>query len=64
LRFEILCLGADEGDLNKDSDRCPSVGLRKIKELSHLGGAQEASKGFKKSVSTPDLLSYFESMVY
>uniref|UniRef100_A0A7S2MKE5 C2 domain-containing protein n=1 Tax=Helicotheca tamesis TaxID=374047 RepID=A0A7S2MKE5_9STRA len=64
LRFEILCLNADDSDLDIDSDRCPSVGLRKIKELSQLGGAHEASKGFKKSVSTPDLLSYFESMVY
>lgn len=55
LRFELMCLGSDGDDL------APSVGLRRIQQLSNLGGGQE---DMKKSMSTPDLLGYFESMVH
>ena len=69
LRFELMCL-----DLEKDApsdgedyeieidDKCPSVGLRRIKQLSREGGAHEDWKGVKKSMSTPDFMSYFENM--
>jgi hypothetical protein len=40
----------------------PSVGLRRIRELSRIGGADEDI--IKKSASTPDLLGYFENMAY
>lgn len=52
LRFELMCLAADE----TDDHVAPSVGLRRIKQLSTLGGATE---DMKKSVSTPDLLGLF-----
>jgi hypothetical protein len=58
LRFELMCLGSPSSDVELP----PSVGLRKIQELSKQGGAHEDTKP-KKSVSTSDLLSYFESMV-
>ena len=60
LRFELMCLPSEEQD---DTILPPSVGLRKIQHLSKMGGTHEDSK-VKKSSSTPDLLSYFESMVY
>jgi hypothetical protein len=57
LRFELMCLPSD-GD-----DELPSsVGLSKIQKLSKTGGTHEDK--VKKSASTPDILSYFESMVY
>ena len=62
LRFELLCLPV-AGDDESAQILPPSVGLRKIQQLSKLGGAHEDNK-VKKSGSTPDLLSYFESMVY
>jgi len=45
-------------------DQCPSVGLRKMKQLSKEGGIYEDSKGggMKASVSTPDFLTYLENM--
>lgn len=60
LRFELMCLPSQEHDC---TILPPSVGLRKIQHLSKMGGTHEDSK-VKKSSSTPDLLSYFESMVY
>jgi len=63
LRFELMCLPSDE-DVDLDVvEMPPSVGLKKIKELSKIGGTHEDTT-MRKSSSTPDLLSYFESMVY
>lgn len=60
LRFELMCL-APERQMNKES--VPSVGLQRINELSHSGGsAHEAIQ--KRSMSSPDLMSYFEGIVY
>ena len=67
LRFELMCLEESRGaDATNESlqTTCPSVGLSKIRNLSRMGGAQEDSKGVKKSVSTPDFVAYLESMVY
>jgi hypothetical protein len=61
LRFELMCLSPENEMMDGFDELAPSVGLRRIKQLSHMGGAQE---DIKKSVSTPDLLSYIESMVY
>ncbi|KAL3911998.1 MAG: hypothetical protein SGILL_007062 [Bacillariaceae sp.] len=61
LRFELMCLATENENLTTLEELAPSVGLRRIKELCSVGGAQ---LDLKKSVSTPDLLSYFESMVY
>ena len=61
LRFELMCLGSDQPS-DMDGELPPSVGLRKIKQLSKQGGAHEDTK-VKKSASTPDLFGYFESMV-
>lgn len=58
LRFELMCLV--DGEFRGVA---PSVGLQRIEELSRTGGA--AHEDFeKRSMSSPDLLSYFESMVY
>ena len=57
LRFELMCLASED----QAEEMAPSVGLRRIQHLSRMGGAQE---DIKKSASTPDLLGYFESMVY
>ena len=43
-----------------DNTSAPSVGLQKIRRLSRMGGVQE---DVKKTMSSPDLLGYFESMV-
>ena len=66
LRFELMCLESRGVDATNESLQatCPSVGLSKIRNLSRMGGAQEDSKGVKKSVSTPDFVAYLESMVY
>lgn len=61
LRFELMCLGSDQPS-DTERELPPSVGLQKIKQLSEKGGAVEDIK-VKKSASTSDLLSYFESMV-
>jgi hypothetical protein len=70
LRYELMCLATGDGDSNDVhggsgalSTAAPSVGLRKILELSHVGGAS-AHEDVRRSVSSPDLLTYFESMVY
>lgn len=60
LRFELMCLSSENETIDDFSELAPSVGLRRIQQLSSLGGAHE---DIKKSASTPDLLSYFESMV-
>jgi len=59
LRFELMCI-APEG-LENMTD---SAGLRKIQQLSFIGGAHEDSEGVQRSVSTPDFVSYLESIVY
>ncbi len=59
LRFELMCLADDS--MEGMDELAPSVGLRRIQQLSSIGGMHEE---FRKSVSTPDLLSYLESMVY
>jgi hypothetical protein len=59
LRFELMCLSPE--DEKVDDDLTPSACLRRIHQLGKNGGASE---DIKKSSSTPDLLSYFESMVY
>lgn len=61
LRFELMCLGSDEPS-ELEGEQPPSVGLQKIKQLSEKGGAVEDIK-VKKSASTSDLLSYFDSML-
>jgi hypothetical protein len=61
LRFELMCLAPENETVETLEELAPSVGLRRIKQLCRVGGAQ---LDLKKSVSTPDLLSYFESMVY
>jgi hypothetical protein len=59
LRFELMCLAKD----HPGGEMPPSVGIHKIEELSRAGGsAYEDSH--KRSMSSPDLLTYFESMVY
>ena len=59
LRFELMCLSTDDCTSGVD-EMAPSVGLRRIQQLCLLGGHQE---DVRRSTSTPDLLSYFESMV-
>ena len=59
LRFELMCL---EQASNVEGELPPSVGLQRIKQLSEKGGAVEDAK-VKKSASTSDLLSYFDSML-
>ena len=73
LRFELMCLSQPPPEAPSDhinisastssahQGMTQSVGLRRIQHLSRMGGAQE---DVKKSMSSPDLLSYFESMVY
>lgn len=56
LRFELMCLGNDDA-----GSLAPSAGLRRIQQLSRIGGAHE---DIRKSASTPDFMSYIESMVY
>lgn len=60
LRFELMCV-APEGAVSKDS--VPSVGLQRIYELNQSGvSAHEDIQ--KRSMSSPDLLGYFEGIVY
>ena len=61
LRFELMCLPTQDNE--SATILPPSVGLRKIQQLSKMGGTHEDNK-VKKSGSTQDLLTYFESMVY
>ena len=68
LRFELMCLSHTHLSKGIDSSApdntrntsAPSVGLQKIRRLSRMGGVQE---DVKKTMSSPDLLGYFESMV-
>ena len=64
LRFELMCLES-EATMSSESlnEQCPSAGLRKLRALSQHGGAQEGSSGVQNSMSTPDIVSYFESIV-
>lgn len=72
LRFELMCLSSGGGggggggavmSSSVDLDAAaPSVGLRKIKALCQAGGS--AQEDMKRSASSPDLLTYFENMVY
>jgi RAVE protein 1 C terminal len=57
LRFELMCLTSNSDSVD---EMAPSVGLRRIRQLSSVGGLQEDAR---RTSSTPDLLSYFESMV-
>jgi len=58
LRFELMCL-ASKNESDASLERlAPSVGRHRIQQLCSVGGAQY---DLKKSVSTPDILSYFES---
>ncbi len=61
LRFELMCLSPETETIESLNELAPSVGLQRIQYLCSMGGAQ---MDLKKSVSTPDLLSYLESMVY
>jgi hypothetical protein len=56
LRFELMCL-------SESKDLAPSVGSQRIAELRRAGGVVHKDTE-KRSMSSPDLLSYFESMVY
>ena len=62
LRFEMMCRVTDthSSDL---SSIAPSSGRRRIEELSRSGGAT-SEDAQKRSMSSPDLVGYFESMVY
>jgi hypothetical protein len=57
LRFELMCMPSEA-----EEELPSSVGLAKIQQLSKLGGTHEDK--VKRSASTPDILGYFESMVY
>jgi len=58
LRFELMCLALRNQIPASLEKLAPSVGHRRIQQLCSVGGAQF---DLKKSVSTPDILSYFES---
>jgi hypothetical protein len=60
LRFELMCISPENERMQGLDELSPSVGLRRIQQLSDMGGVQE---DIQKSASTPDILSYFESMV-
>ncbi|KAL7561202.1 hypothetical protein ACA910_004128 [Epithemia clementina (nom. ined.)] len=61
LRFELMCLASRE--LKDLPSSAPSVGLKRIESLCQTGGAA-AHEDHKRSISSPDLLQYLESMVY
>ena len=58
LRFELMCLAPKDQSSTSLEKLAPSVGRQRIQQLCSVGGAQF---DLKKSVSTPDILSYFES---
>jgi len=60
LRFELMCMDTEAS--SSSSDITDSAGLKKIRLLSRIGGAQEDAKGVQKSISTPDMVSAFQSM--
>lgn len=61
LRYELMCT-ASSGDTKDLSTVAPSVGLARIDALSRSGGVSH--EDHKRSISSPDLLGYLESMVY
>ena len=61
LRFELMCLASRE--LKDLPSTAPSVGLQRIETLCQTGGTA-AHEDHKRSISSPDLLQYLESMVY
>lgn len=67
LRFELLSLDlnldASETGRERQDERCPSVGLKKIQKLSRLGAHEDLKHGSKHSMSTPDLPHYFGNML-
>ena len=62
LRFELMCLESRNGASILEH-QCPSAGLRKMKMLSRMGGAHEDANGVQRTVSSPDIVTYFENMV-
>jgi len=58
LRFELMCLGSTNQSSTSMEKLAPSVGRQRIQQLCSVGGAQF---DLKQSVSTPDILTYFES---
>lgn len=58
LRFELMCLAPNDQSTDGFEQLAPSVGRMRIQQLCSVGGAQF---DLKQSVSTPDILSYFES---
>jgi len=70
LKFKLMCLAhqstSDTDKAEDEGDESPSVGLAKIKRLSQHGAYEDlqgSNSTVRKSVSTPDLLSYLESVV-
>jgi len=61
LRFELMCLASQQ--MKNLASAAPSVGLQRIETLCQAGGAA-AHEDHKRSISSPDLLQYLESMVY
>lgn len=61
LRFELMCLDSAPVEEGKE-DRCPSIGLKKIRNLSRLGAHEDHS--MKSSISTPQLTGFFGNMLY
>ena len=58
LRFELMCDAPDRSSL------VPSVGLQRIEKLCNAGGSvHEDIAQKKRSLSSPDLMSYFENIV-
>lgn len=69
LRFELMCLDLEEMEVSDMSFEKPkecfqSVGLKKMEQLSREGGVYEDSKNVKKSVGTPDFMSYLENIAF
>jgi len=61
-----MCLDLEEMEASVVSFEKPkecfqSVGLKKMEEFSREGGVYEDSKTVKKSVGTPDIMSYLEN---
>lgn len=63
LRFELMC---QESGNNMSAEslemQCPSAGLAKMKLLSRIGGAHEDATGVQRSISSPDIATYFENI--
>ena len=64
LRFELMCRVTSSNFSSERANHARSVGLQRIEELSQAGGAAHEDFLEKRSMSSPDLLTYFESMVY